>query len=219
MSKISRCGDLTLRCLGVEQVALLCVWKIFLWNKTAVRGPCGSPGPVRYRGKGQSNSSTGLDRPWRFQEVESSQISRQWAHEGGKVVSPRQRPPLTHNKYFWYLFLLEVENLMSMKNFNDTIGNWNRDLPAHSAVFQLSAPPRAAVVDIVLSPRQVQTTRRISQKNVTLNVHYLQKFKIFINVFCDADAPSLCHKWTIFILQKYFNMAGGNCHLTCNSPS
>ena len=52
-----------------------------------------------------------------------TQISRQWAHEGGKVVSPRQRPPLTHNKYFWYLFLLEVENLMSMKNFNDTIGN------------------------------------------------------------------------------------------------
>ena len=37
-----------------------------------------------------------------------SQISRQSAHEGGKVVSPRHRPPLSPRKYSWYLFLLEV---------------------------------------------------------------------------------------------------------------
>jgi len=38
-----------------------------------------------------------------------SQISRQSAYEGGKVVSPTHRPPLTPGKYFWYSFLLEAE--------------------------------------------------------------------------------------------------------------
>jgi len=35
-----------------------------------------------------------------------SQISRQSAHEGGKVVSPMHRPPLTPRKYSWYSFML-----------------------------------------------------------------------------------------------------------------
>jgi hypothetical protein len=35
-----------------------------------------------------------------------SQISRQSAHEGGKVVSPMHRPPLPPRKYSWYSFLL-----------------------------------------------------------------------------------------------------------------
>ena len=35
------------------------------------------------------------------------QISRQSAHEGGKVVSPSHRPPLPHRKYSWHSFLLE----------------------------------------------------------------------------------------------------------------
>jgi len=33
---------------------------------------------------------TGPDSSW----VSGSQISRQWAHEDGKVVSPTHRPPL-----------------------------------------------------------------------------------------------------------------------------
>ena len=40
----------------------------------------------------------------------SSQISRQSAHEDGKVVSPTQRPPLPPSKYSWYSFLLEAES-------------------------------------------------------------------------------------------------------------
>ena len=36
-------------------------------------------------------------------------ISRQSAHEGGKVVSPKPRPPLPPSKKSWYLFLLEAE--------------------------------------------------------------------------------------------------------------
>jgi hypothetical protein len=39
-----------------------------------------------------------------------SQISRQLAHEGGKVVSPTHQPPLTPRKYSWYSLLLEAES-------------------------------------------------------------------------------------------------------------
>ena len=39
-----------------------------------------------------------------------SQISRQSAHEGGKVVSPMHRTPLPPRKYSWYSFLLEAES-------------------------------------------------------------------------------------------------------------
>jgi hypothetical protein len=38
-----------------------------------------------------------------------SQISRQSALEGGKVVSPTHRPRLPPRKYSWYSFLLEAE--------------------------------------------------------------------------------------------------------------
>jgi len=38
------------------------------------------------------------------------QISRQSAHEDGKVVSLTHRPPLPHRKYSWYSFLLEAES-------------------------------------------------------------------------------------------------------------
>jgi hypothetical protein len=39
-----------------------------------------------------------------------SQISRQSAYEGGKVVSHTHRPPLHPTKYSWYSFLLEAES-------------------------------------------------------------------------------------------------------------
>jgi len=38
---------------------------------------------------------TGLDRLLAFQEFEAPKISRQSAHEVGKVVSPTHRPPLS----------------------------------------------------------------------------------------------------------------------------
>jgi len=38
-----------------------------------------------------------------------SQISRLSAHEGGKFVSPKHRPPLLPKKYSWYSVLLGAE--------------------------------------------------------------------------------------------------------------
>jgi hypothetical protein len=43
-----------------------------------------------------------------LQEVAVPRISRQSAHEGGKVVSSTHRPPLPPIRYPWYLFLLET---------------------------------------------------------------------------------------------------------------
>jgi hypothetical protein len=83
-----------------------------------------------------------------------SEISRQSAHEGGKVVSPSHRPSLPPRKCSWYSFLglsrpqghSATERIMSMKNSKDTIGNRTRDLPVCSAVPQSTAPPRAPPV-------------------------------------------------------------------------
>jgi hypothetical protein len=53
-------------------------------------------------------------RPGQVQRVpgcRDSQISRQSAHEGGKVVSHTHRPRLPPRKYSWYSFLLEAESI------------------------------------------------------------------------------------------------------------
>jgi hypothetical protein len=54
-----------------------------------------------------------LYRPAQFLWVpgsRGSQISRQSAYEGGKVVSCKNRPLLPSRKYSWYSCLLEVES-------------------------------------------------------------------------------------------------------------
>jgi hypothetical protein len=81
-------------------------------------------------------------RPWQalsLPGVWGSQILRQSAHEGGKVVSPTHWPPLhpgnipgTHFVRGWGHSA--AGRIMSMKNSNDTIGNRSRDLPVCSAV-------------------------------------------------------------------------------------
>jgi hypothetical protein len=67
-----------------------------------------------------------------------SQISRQSAHEGGKVVHPYAPTAFTPRKYCWYSVLLnlsrpqgcsEAGGIMSMKKSGETVGNRARDLP------------------------------------------------------------------------------------------
>ena len=82
-----------------------------------------------------------------------SQISRQSAHEGGKVVSFTHRPPPTPPlPQEIFLVLISVERLsrpqghitagriMSIKYSNYTVANRSRDFPDFSAVSQPTTP-------------------------------------------------------------------------------
>jgi hypothetical protein len=63
-----------------------------------------------------------------------TQILRQSAHEGGKVVIPKHLPPRPQGHS-------ATGRIMSMKNSSDTIGNQSHDLPVSGAVPQpLRAP-------------------------------------------------------------------------------
>ena len=77
-----------------------------------------------------------------------SQISRQSAHEGGKVVRPTYRPPLPPRKYSWYSFVKRLSHRkghsagrkdLSKKNSNDIIGNRTCNLSACSGASTDSA--------------------------------------------------------------------------------
>jgi hypothetical protein len=87
-------------------------------------------------------------RPWqavRVPGVWGSQILRQSAHEGNKVVSPTHRQPLppgnipgTHlcSRLSRSQGHSAAGRIMSMKNSSDTIGNRSHDLPVCSTVPQ-----------------------------------------------------------------------------------
>jgi len=60
--------------------------------------------------KGKSYPITGLDRPSGLQEVEGPRISKQSAHDSGKVIGPMHWLPLLLRRYPWHSFLLEDES-------------------------------------------------------------------------------------------------------------
>ena len=102
--------------------------------------------------KRYSNPITGLDRPWGFQEAETSRISKQSAHEKvvalwtGRLYPPRDIPG-TH--FCWRLSRPQGHSaagrIMSMENSNDTLWNRTCGLPACTAVLQPTASPRVPI--------------------------------------------------------------------------
>jgi hypothetical protein len=81
--------------------------------------------------------------------VRDSRISRQPAHEGGKVASPTHRPSLPPGRISGTHFCSRLSRpqghnatarINSLKIFSDSIGNRTRDLPVCSAVLQPTAP-------------------------------------------------------------------------------
>jgi len=97
----------------------------------------------------QSNPTTGLVRPWGFQEVKAPRFQDNWhsnvvsmsalrtshlyppGNNPGSQFCSRLNQPQSHSA---------VRRIMPMKNSNDTIGNRTRDLPACSPVPQPTAP-------------------------------------------------------------------------------
>jgi hypothetical protein len=89
-----------------------------------------------------------------------SQICRQSAHEGGKVVSPTHRPPLPPKEIFLVLIsvrgwvdpraIVRPKRLCQGINSIDTIGNRTRNVPVCSVVPQPTTPPRAPLQYVIL---------------------------------------------------------------------
>jgi hypothetical protein len=97
----------------------------------------------------ESYPITGLDRLSGLLAVEAPRISRQSAHEGGKVFCPTHWPPLPPRRYSWYSSRPQsysaAGRIKSMKKPNDPIGNRICYFPACFAVPQRTAPPYSPI--------------------------------------------------------------------------
>jgi hypothetical protein len=92
---------------------------------------------------------------FRFPRVWGSQNSRQSVHEGGKAVSAAHRPPLSPGNNPVTHFSKKLSQpqghsgagkIISIKNFNDTVGNRTRYPAVCSVLPQPTAPPRAIFI-------------------------------------------------------------------------
>ena len=66
--------------------------------------------PIRVSKKGTAIPLQAWTDPKGYKRLRFPNFKTIGTHEGGKVVSPKHRPPLPPRKYFWYSFLLEAES-------------------------------------------------------------------------------------------------------------
>ena len=101
-----------------------------------------------------------------------SRISRQLAHEGGKVVSPTHWPTLPPRKYYWYSFLLEDESTpvsqCSRKDYVNEKFQWHhRESNPRPSAFYHSATTNCATMYPVWTPIQLTNKTIITLKTGT----------------------------------------------------
>jgi len=117
-----------------------------------------------------------------------SHISRQSAHEGGKVVSPKHRPPLPHRKYSWYSYCV-----MSGRSLCDVDHSSRGVLPTvvRPCVWSRNLVNEEALAHWGLS-RQKQTNKQESPNKLVL-------FPVYVdNKFCDS--------WHVLVLAIWFHI-------------
>ena len=115
---------------------------------------------VKGKGKGKGKSKAIPVQPWTVPEGSRRlrlQDLKTAANEGGRIVSPTQRPPFPHppgnipGTHFCYrLGYSAAGRIMSMKNSNDNIGNRSRNLPGRSAFRQPRASPCTPLCTVTL---------------------------------------------------------------------
>jgi len=114
-----------------------------------------------------------------------------------------------------------------MKNFNDTIGNRTRDLPACSAVPQPTAPQRGPSVRIINTVKEEEnrTNKNGASNNKWVSFSYVGKetkliTKLFdnSNVNISCTATNTIEKLLAFKQQECIDKYSGNGIYTLNYP-
>jgi len=87
----------------MSNISILSIWHTHLLT-------CVSSTTFSILTKMKSSPCADLDIPIGLQESETPRISRQSAHDGGKVVSPTHLSPLRTGIYYWNTFQLNAQS-------------------------------------------------------------------------------------------------------------